>query len=44
VVTANSGSVFEDVDLHEPEWVEYDETGGESLEIMELTSRITKTK
>ncbi|KAI9597612.1 hypothetical protein BDF19DRAFT_433915 [Syncephalis fuscata] len=42
VVKANSGAHFEDVDLSEKEWVEYDEKSGDSLSIMELAGQIRR--
>jgi hypothetical protein len=41
---AESGTRFEDVDLTDLEWVEYDEKAGESVEIMEVCSRVDKYK
>lgn len=36
IVKCTSGTVFEDVDLSEKEWVDYDEKSGESVGIMNL--------
>jgi hypothetical protein len=36
IVKAPSGTVWEDVDLSEKEWADYDEKSGESVSIMEL--------
>jgi hypothetical protein len=39
-----AGTVFDDVDLHEKEWCDYDEKSGESVEIMQVESMISKAK
>lgn len=36
MVRAKSGTVWEDVDLSDKEWADYDERSGESVSIMEL--------
>lgn len=36
VIKARSGKVFEDVDMSEGEWADYDEKSGESVSVMEL--------
>ncbi|KAJ3041813.1 hypothetical protein HDV00_008703 [Rhizophlyctis rosea] len=41
---AESGTKFEDIDLSEGDWTEYDEKAGASVEIMELASQIKKLK
>lgn len=39
-----SKTIFNDVDLSELEWVEYDDEAKVSVEIMEIETRITKGK
>ncbi|KAK0410065.1 hypothetical protein QR680_004924 [Steinernema hermaphroditum] len=39
-----SSTVFEDIDLNEKEWADYDEKAGESTEINELSCRFTHQK
>ncbi|KAJ3056868.1 hypothetical protein HK097_003404 [Rhizophlyctis rosea] len=41
---AESGTKFEDIDLSEGDWTEYDEKQNASVEIMELASQIKKLK
>lgn len=41
-VVAESGSIFESVDLGENEWADFDERSGESLSIFEISSEVTK--
>jgi hypothetical protein len=36
VITGESGQVWEDVDLSEKEWMEYDEKKGDSVSVMNL--------
>eukprot|EP00123_Amoebidium_parasiticum_P005857 comp16947_c0_seq1/m.15544 comp16947_c0_seq1/g.15544 ORF comp16947_c0_seq1/g.15544 comp16947_c0_seq1/m.15544 type:complete len:171 (-) comp16947_c0_seq1:486-998(-) len=38
-----SGTVFEDIDLTEKEWTEYDEKAGQSVGILEIQSRFVKS-
>lgn len=44
LVQTSSGQKFEDVDLSEGEWTEYDEKLGDSVEIMELQWRFAVHK
>ena len=44
LVTTTSGQKFENVDLSEGEWVEYDEKLGESVGIMELEHKLVVHK
>ena len=41
---ADSGTKFEDIDLSEGDWTEYDEKANASVEIMEVSSQIKKMK
>ena len=43
-VGAESGTIFEDVDLSEGMWTEYDEKMGRCVEISELSSKFTVLK
>lgn len=43
-VTAESGTVFQDVNLEEAEWVEYDEKSSESIGIYSLEHRFKSSK
>ena len=43
-VTTTSGQKFDNVDLSEGEWVEYDEKLGESVGIMELEHKLSVHK
>ncbi|RKP09552.1 hypothetical protein THASP1DRAFT_28654 [Thamnocephalis sphaerospora] len=42
LVVASSGARFEDVDLSEKEWFDYDEKSGDSVSIMELETQIKR--
>jgi hypothetical protein len=37
-----AGTVFDEIDLHEKEWCDYDEASSESVEIMAVESKVTK--
>ncbi|KAI1723951.1 CXXC motif containing zinc binding protein [Ditylenchus destructor] len=39
-----SGTVFDDIDLNEKEWVDYDEKAGQATEINEMSSRFIVSK
>lgn len=41
---AESGTKFDDIDLNEKEWAEFDEKTNEPVEINEISSRFVKTK
>ncbi len=43
-VESTSGQVFDNVDLSDAEWVDYDEKLGESVGIMELEHKFVKHK
>lgn len=43
-VESTSGQVFDNVDLSEGEWVDYDEKLGESVGIMELEHKFITCK
>ena len=43
-VTSKSGAVFEDVDLSEKEWMDYDEKLGESIGIYDLEWKLAAVK
>uniref|UniRef100_A0A915EB14 Uncharacterized protein n=1 Tax=Ditylenchus dipsaci TaxID=166011 RepID=A0A915EB14_9BILA len=43
-VGAESGSVFNDIDLNEKEWAEYDEKANQPVEINEMSSRFIVSK
>lgn len=44
LVETTSGQIFEDVDLSDGEWTEYDEKLEESVEVMALQWRFDKHK
>ncbi|XP_076808747.1 CXXC motif containing zinc binding protein-like [Clavelina lepadiformis] len=44
VVTSCFNTLFEDVDLSEKEWYDYDEKGNQSVSITELTYKFVKLK
>ncbi|OAJ37705.1 hypothetical protein BDEG_21701 [Batrachochytrium dendrobatidis JEL423] len=41
---AETGTKFEDIDLADREWSEYDEKAGEAVEILEIESNVIKAK
>ena len=43
-VTAESGTVFQNVNLEEAEWVEYDENSSQSIGIYSLEHRFKSSK
>uniref|UniRef100_A0AC34RAT9 Uncharacterized protein n=1 Tax=Panagrolaimus sp. JU765 TaxID=591449 RepID=A0AC34RAT9_9BILA len=43
-IGVESGTVFEDIDLHDKEWADYDEKVNEPVEINNIGSRFIKTK